>query len=75
MLLTLYFKGVEESGYAIREKTVRLPFTTNPSESESHSKFVKKEFVNFVHSAKQKKVEVFVTANIVLTNLERSKKS
>ena len=67
----MYFKGVEESGYAIKEKTVRLPFTTNPSERESHLKFVKKEFVNFIHSAKQKQIEVFVTANIILTNPQR----
>ena len=66
--MCLYIKGVEESGYGIRERTVRCPFTTSIAENQYHMRYVKKQLLNFLHSATEKKIEVFVTANIVLTD-------
>ena len=63
----MYLQGVEGSSFGIKERTVRLPFTTNPEERKSHLSFVKKQFLNFIHGARVKNIEVFVTANIVLT--------
>ena len=55
-------QGVERSEYAIKERTLRFPFKKFELSS------VKDQLVRFIHSSKIKKVEIFVTANIVLVD-------
>ena len=53
---------MEHSNFSIKERTLRFPF------KKFKLSTVKDQLVRFLHSSKTKKVEIFVTANIVLVD-------
>ena len=57
---------MEGSSYGIREQTIRLPYPYKNSTA-----FVKNQLIRFINSSKQKEVEIFVTANVVLSDLDK----
>ena len=54
---------MEGTKYAIRERTIRLPVPYSNGAS-----FVKNQLLKFLHSTKNKQIEIFVTANCILTD-------
>ena len=51
---------------ALKERTIRFPF-----KHKNQKKIVKEQYIKFKHESKARQVELFVTANVVLCDLNR----